>query len=145
MQAAKNDAAAAADLYRAAKNPDLGPGLRESKLVEAIRLWEGCAESPVIHANLGKAHMLLGSLSITTEYGQQEPVLNAKMRMHHYARATQRFTAACASGAELLDSCRDSFEALLALHADELPLLQGATCNSPHRELARLNWVRQAV
>ena len=89
----------AAELYREAKSADLSPHLRESKLQDAIRLWNGIlswgeGQQSTLHKNLGLAHQALGDLTAR----DSSPVLDTTMRSHHLKESLQCFTSAFRAG-----------------------------------------------
>jgi len=120
-----HDAAAAAELYKEAKSPDLSPLLRESKLTKAICLWDGCEASPTIQANLGKAHSLLAELSIEaptdrSSFRREEFILEPTKRAEHYSQTVKHFSAACNAGrVDLMRPCVDAFESLVRVLSDK--------------------------
>jgi len=120
------DAAAAVELYKEAKSPELSPLLRESKLTKAICLWDGCEASPTIQVNLGKAHSLLADLSIEAPTDRssfrsgEEFVLGPEKRAEHHSQTVKHFSLACNAGrADLIRPCVDAFESLVRVLSDE--------------------------
>ena len=96
-------AANAAQAYKRGMDKDLAPALREIRLNEAIRLWNGLlanglpSHSSTLHKNLGCAHQLLCDLSIESETGVVFR-LAPTLRAHHARESMQSFTASFRAG-----------------------------------------------
>ena len=96
----------AAQFYKQAKNSELSPVLRVSKLNDAIRLWNaidskasGCSQA-ALKRNLGSAHLLLAGLKApsSTTTAADNFVLEDKMRTFHSFEAVDNFSGAITSG-----------------------------------------------
>lgn len=101
--ATEEHAAHAAQAYKRGMDKDLAPALREIRLNEAIRLWNGLlangspSHSSTLHKNLGCAHQLLCDLSIKSETGV-EFRLAPTLRAYHARESMQSFTASFRGG-----------------------------------------------
>jgi tetratricopeptide (TPR) repeat protein len=104
------NAAKAAKLYTDAKNPDSSPNLRKEKLMDAIKLWNGCPKSDTIFINLAKACTLLAELKtveVTDPTASRiggEFVLESKLREYYFVESVRNFAHALIWGSHRDDA-----------------------------------------